>query len=74
MAGAELGGPALGAEAGKEARDPEEIEAATRSRSTPGGVDPAPTFARSSSQKGFSVEVSDEKTLQRIGNAVQCLN
>ena len=49
VAGAELGGPALGAEAGREARDPEEIEAATRSRSTPGGVDPAPTFTRSSS-------------------------
>jgi len=39
-----LGGPALGAVAAKEARDPEEIEAATRSRSTPGGVDPAPTM------------------------------
>jgi len=44
VAEAELGGPALGAEAGKEARDPEEIEAATLSRSTPGGVDPAPTM------------------------------
>ena len=27
----------------RDARDPEEMEAATRSRSTPGGVDPAPT-------------------------------
>ena len=60
MAEAELGGPALGAEAGKEARDPEEIEAATLSRSTPGGVDPAPTFERLPSQKGSSVKVSDD--------------
>ena len=50
-AGAGLGGPALGAVAAKDARDPEEIEAATRSRSTPGGVDPAPTFTRSSSHE-----------------------
>ena len=40
MVGAGLGGGA----GAKEARDPEEIEAATRSRSTPGGVEPAPTF------------------------------
>jgi len=39
-----LGGPALGAVAAREAREPEEMEAATRSRSTPGGVDPAPTM------------------------------
>ena len=37
-----FGGPVDGAVA-REARDPEEMEAATRSRSTPGGVDPAPT-------------------------------
>jgi len=45
VAGAGLGGPVAGAvAAAREARDPEEIEAATRSRSTPGGVDPAPTI------------------------------
>ena len=36
-----LGGPVDGG--ARDARDPEEMEAATRSRSTPGGVDPAPT-------------------------------
>jgi len=30
--------------AAREAREPEEMEAATRSKSTPGGVDPAPTI------------------------------
>ena len=59
VAGAGFGGPAVGAVAAKDARDPEEIEAATRSRSTPGGVDPAPTFVRSSCHKGFSVTVND---------------
>jgi len=44
VAWAGLGGPVDGAVAAREARDPDEIEAATRSRSTPGGVDPAPTI------------------------------
>ena len=68
-----LGGPTLGAVAAREAREPEEMEAATRSRSTPGGVDPAPTFARSSSHKGFSVKASDRKEgLKGLENAMQC--
>ena len=61
VAGAGLGGPVAGAvAAAREARDPEEIEAATRSRSTPGGVDPAPTFTRSL----VSVKVGDMKEAQ----------
>ena len=36
-----FGGPVDGG--ARDARDPEEMEAATRSRSTPGGVVPAPT-------------------------------
>ena len=62
VAGAGLGGPVAGAvAAAREARDPEEIEAATRSRSTPGGVDPAPTFIRSL----VSVKVGDMKEAQK---------
>ena len=55
VAGAGFGGPAVGAVAAKDARDPEEIEAATRSRSTPGGVDPAPTNAPHPEHRDFGM-------------------
>ena len=38
--------------AAREAREPEEMEAATRSKSTPGGVDPAPTWVEITCQGG----------------------